>query len=109
MTVAKAIVQLVMTVLAAIVPALVAGPLDAAAWINVVILAAGVVTVYSAANIPGFDYAKLIVSAVAAVAVVLASSLSGGISTAEIIQMVLAAAAALGVGAIPGGARAATV
>lgn len=104
MTVAKAVVQLVMTVLAAIVPALTAGPLDAAGWINVVVLGAGVFMVYNAANVPGWNYAKLIASAVSAVAVVLTSALSDGISTAEYIQMVLAAAAALGVGAIPNGA-----
>jgi hypothetical protein len=101
MTVAKAVVQLVMTVLAAIVPALTAGPLEAAGWINVVVLAAGVFMVYNAANIPGWAYAKLVASAVSAVAVVLTSALSDGISSAEYIQMILAAAAALGVGAIP--------
>lgn len=105
MTVAKALVQLVMTVLAGIVPALVAGPLDTAAWVNVVILGAGVVMVYNAANIPGWNYAKLVAAFVSAVAVVLVSSLSGGISLAEVIQMALAGAAAIGVGAIPNGAR----
>lgn len=103
MTVAKAVAQLVMTVLAGIVPALVAGPLGVAGWINVITLAAGVIMVYNAANIPGWSYAKLVASATSAVAVLLLSSLSGGISNAEIIQMVLAAAAALGVGAIPNG------
>lgn len=106
MTVAKALVQLVMTVLAAVVPALTTGPLDTAAWINVVVLAAGVVMVYNAANIPGWAYAKLVASAVSAVAVVLTASFTdGAITPDEIIQMVLAAAAALGVGAIPNGSR----
>lgn len=106
MSVAKALVQLLMTVLAAVVPAMLAGPLDTGAWINVVILAAGAVTVYTAANIPGFAYAKLICSAIAAVAVLLSSSIAGGLNPAEVIQLILAAAAALGVGAIPNSTQA---
>lgn len=106
MTVAKAIVQLVMTVLAAVVPALTVGPLDAAAWVNIVILGAGVVMVYNAANIPGWSYAKLIASAVSAVAVVLVAALTSGhgLNATDYIQMILAAAGALGVGAIPNAA-----
>ena len=109
MTVAKSIVQLVMTVLAALIPALTVGPLNASAWVNVVVLGAGVVMVYNASNdIPGWNYAKLIASAVSAVAVVLTAALTdGAISPAELIQMILGAAAALGVGAIPNGTRAA--
>lgn len=105
MSVAKAIVQLLMTVLAAIVPALTVGPLDAAAWVNIVILGAGVVAVYNSANIPGWSWAKMIASAISAVAVVLASALiSGhGLSASDYIQMALAAAAVLGVGAVPNG------
>lgn len=102
MTVAKAIVQLVMTILAALVPALTVGPLTPAAWINIVVLGAGVVMVYNAANIPGYAYAKLIASAVSAVALVLTAAITdGAITPDEIIQMILGAAAALGVGAIP--------
>ncbi len=102
MSVAKAIVQLVMTVLAGIVPALIAGPLTPSSWINIVVLGAGVVMVYNAANIPGYAYAKLIASAVSAVALVLTAAITdGAITPDEIIQMVLGAAAALGVGAIP--------
>lgn len=102
MSVAKAIVQLVMTVLAGIVPALIVGPLTTASWINIVVLGAGVVMVYNAANIPGYAYAKLIASAVSAVALVLTAALTdGAITPDEIIQMILGAAAALGVGAIP--------
>ena len=100
MSIAKSLVQLLATILAAIVPGLIAGPMDTAAWINVVILAAGAVMVYNASNdIPGWNYAKLVASAVSAVAVLLVSYLSDGISTAEWIQLGLAALAALGVGA----------
>jgi hypothetical protein len=105
MTVLKSVVQLLMTVLAAVIPALAVGPMTFENWVNVVILAAGAVMVYNAANIPGWDYAKLVASAVSAVAVLLVSAWQGGLSAAEVIQMVLAAAAALGVGALPNGAK----
>lgn len=105
MTLVKALVQLLMTILAAVVPGLAAGPMDATAWINVVILGAGAVMVYNAANIPGWEYAKLIASAVSAVAVLLVSFLDGGLSSAEVIQLILAAAGAVGVGALPNGSK----
>lgn len=106
MTSTKAIVQLVMTILAAVVPALTVGPLGASGWINVVVLGAGVIVVYNSANLVGWRYAKMIASAIIAVATVLTSALTdGGISSAEIIQMVLAAAAVVGVGAVPNGGR----
>jgi hypothetical protein len=70
--------------LAAIVPALTAGPLDCAGWINVVVLAAGVVMTDNASDdIPGWGYAMVVASAVSAVAVVLTSALPGGIQSAE--------------------------
>lgn len=101
---AKALVQLVMTVLAGVVPALTAGPLTPAAWVNIVALGAGVVMVYNTANIPGWSWAKMIASGVSAVAVVLLSAITdGALSPAEIIQMILAFAAAVGVGAVPNG------
>lgn len=103
MSIVKSVVQLLMTVLAAVIPALAEGPMTFENWINVVILGAGAVMVYNAANLPGWEYAKLIASAVSAVAVLLVSAMQGGISPAEWIQMALAAAAALGVGAIPNG------
>lgn len=105
MTIVKAVVQLIATILAAVIPALANGPMTATAWINVVILGTGAVMVYNAANLPGWDYAKLIASAVSAVAVLLVSALEGGISPAEWIQLALAAAGALGVGALPNGAK----
>ena len=104
MTVVKTLVQLVITILAGIVPALTAGPLDAPAWINIVALGAGVVMVYNAANIPGWPYAKLIASGVAAIAVLLLSAITDNtITPAEIVQMIIAFAGAAGVGALPNG------
>lgn len=102
---AKSLVQLAMTILAAIIPAVAAGPLDAAAWINVVVLGAGVVVVWNTSNdVPGWGWAKMVASGVVAVAAVLTAAITdGGISLAEVFQMVLAAAAVAGVGAVPNG------
>jgi hypothetical protein len=101
MTVLKAVVQALFTVLAAAIPAMSAGPMDRNAWINVIILGAGAVMVYNAANIPGWNYAKLIASAVTAVAVLLVSFLDGGLTHVEILQLAMAGAAAIGVYALP--------
>lgn len=103
MRIMKAVIQAAATVLAAVVPAFAAGPLDAVGWFNVIVLAMGAVMVYNAANIPGWDYAKLIASAVSAVVVLLISVWEGGLTTAEIMQLVLAFLGAIGVGAIPNG------
>lgn len=105
MSVMKAIVQALATALAAVVPALAVGPLDAVGWFNVIALAAGAIMVYNAANIPGWNYAKLIAAGVSAVFVLLMSSWEGGLTSAEIIQLILAFLGALGVGAIPNGGR----
>jgi intracellular sulfur oxidation DsrE/DsrF family protein len=103
MTVFKAILQLVAAVLAAVLPGLVEdAPMNASAWVNVVILGAGAVMVYNAANLPGWNYAKLVASGVTAVGVVLVSALTdGGISGAEVIQMVIAGLGAVSVGVFP--------
>lgn len=102
MTVFKAILQLVAAVLAAVLPGLIEGGMSLSAWVNVVILGAGAVMVYNAANLPGWNYAKLIASGVTAVGVVLVSALTdGGISGAEVIQMVIAGLGAVSVGVFP--------
>lgn len=102
MAYAKFWVQALMTVLAAVIPALAVERLDAAAWVNVVILGAGAVAVANAANVPGWAWAKLIASGVSAVAVIVASAITdGGVSAAELVQMVVAFGAAVGVGAVP--------
>lgn len=107
MTIVKALVQAAAAALAAVVPAFVAGPLDAVGWFNVIALAAGALMVYNAANVPGWNYAKVIASGVSAVAVLLMSSWGGGLSTAEIMQMVLAFLGAVGVVTLPNGSPAA--
>ncbi|MFA7264861.1 MAG: hypothetical protein WC054_00875 [Candidatus Nanopelagicales bacterium] len=99
---AKLVMQVVVTIAAALVAAL-AGDnvVDSVEWVNVAIIGVGAAAVFTAPNIPGAKYTKFIVSALAAILTVLASAIVGGIQTVELIQMLIAAAGAVGVYAIP--------
>lgn len=101
-TYAKAAVAVLAAVLAAILPGLTTdGPLGFVGVVNVIVLAAGAVQVYNAANLPGYRYAKVIAAAVAAAGVVVVSAWSDEfISSAEWVQIVLAVLGAVGVGAV---------
>jgi hypothetical protein len=94
---AKMIAQVVATVLAALVPYLAVGGLDASAWVNVAIIGVGALAVFAAPNVPGAPVTKLVLSALSAVLVLLASVITGGITLDEVLQLVLAALGALGV------------
>lgn len=103
MNAAKAWVQAGCAVLAAIVPGLAYGwPLSLGGWINIVILATTAIGVYNAANLPGWNVAKTIASALGAVAVLLVGFLSDNVlGPDEVIQLVLAVAGAVGVYVVP--------
>jgi hypothetical protein len=90
---AKALAALAAAILAAIVPALYSDtPLGFAGWVNVIILAAGAVHVFNTANLPGWEYGKLIAAVATAGAVVLSSALSDGdVTRVEWIQSAVAA------------------
>jgi hypothetical protein len=90
---AKAIAAVLAAVLAAVVPAIaVDGPLNFAAWVNVVILAAGAVQVYNTTNTTAWGYGKLISAVVTAAAVVVLSAWSdGSIDRVEWVQIATAA------------------
>lgn len=102
---AKFVAQVVVTVLAAVVPLLngTSHP-NGSDWVNVAIIGLGAVAVLGAGELPAgvWRYTKTIVSAATAVAVLLQSLITDGISSAEWIQLALAAAGALGVIAAPG-------
>ena len=107
MTHAKAIAAAAAAVLAAVVPALYTdGALGFAGWVNVVVLAAGAIHVFNAANTPAWNYAKLIAAVVSAAAVVLTSALSDGVSRGEWIQVAIAALGAFVVYRVPNSAAA---
>ncbi len=102
-SIAKTLVAALAAVLAAILPGLTTDvPLGLAGIVNVIVLAAGAIQVFNAANIPGWPVAKLIAAAVAAAGVVVISAWSDQVITsAEWVQIALAVLGALGVWAVP--------
>lgn len=104
---AKAIAAALAAVLAAVVPAFYTGsPLGFSGWVNVVILAAGALQVYNAANLPaaGWRYGKLVAACVSAGAVVLSSALVDGVTLGEWIQVATAVLGAFTVWRVPNAA-----
>jgi hypothetical protein len=99
---AKAILAVVVTVLAAVAAALTGdNTVSATEWVNVAILAVGACGVFAAPNVPGARYTKSILAVLTAGLTVLVSAIVGGISPVELIQIVLAGAGAVGVYAVP--------
>lgn len=109
MTIAKTIVQVLVAILAAVLPSLLVGqPLGLVGWINIIVLAAGAIHVYNAANsVPGWPIAKAIASTAAAVGVILISALAdSSIDAGEWVQIITALLGVGGVYAVPNrGAR----
>lgn len=102
MNYAKLVMQVIVTIAAAIVAAMAGdNALDSVEWVNVAIIGAGAVAVVYTPNVPGAPVAKFVVSAIAAVLTVLASAIVGGIQSVEVIQMLIAGAGAVGVWAVP--------
>lgn len=111
----KLLSQAAATILAGLIPFLVGGPLGTVEWLNIIVMASGVLLVGVVPNLTGGvgKYSKLIVSAVIAVVTLAVSYLADNhLSTEEVIQLILAAAAAFGVYQFPapqwGGAGPAT-
>jgi hypothetical protein len=102
----KFIAQVVFTAVAALVAALQNDQVDAAEWINVIILTLGAVSVLGGGEFPEgiWSHMKTIISGATAGLVLLVSFVSDGgyITTSEWLQVALAAAAALGVAIAPG-------
>lgn len=99
---AKMWVQVIVTIVSAIVAALVGdNSVSSVEWVNVAIAGVAAGAVFCGPNIPYAAYTKSILSALAAVLTILASALVGGIQVVEVVQMLIAAAGALGVYGIP--------
>ena len=94
---AKAIWAALIAAVTALAGYLVDQDMTSIEWVHVVIYAVGAGSVYLAANLPGYPYAKAFVAAVIAVGDVLVTVLTDGINSAEWMNVVLAAALALGV------------
>lgn len=92
----KAIVQVVITILAAIAAVYTDGVTNQE-WVSIAIIGAGALSVFTAPNVPGAAYTKSILAAITAGLVVLTSAVTGGVQFNELVQIIIAAAGALGV------------
>jgi peptidoglycan/LPS O-acetylase OafA/YrhL len=92
----KTIVQVVVTVLVALA-AVWSGGVTTPELINVFLVAAGALQVFTAPNVPGAEYTKGILAAITAALVALTSVVSGGVAFPELVQIVVAALGAVGV------------
>lgn len=99
----KAIAAAVAAVLAAVIPALyVPGPLGFAEWVNIVLLACGAIQIYNSANLPHWEYAKMIAAVVTAAGVAVSSALSDGdVTRGEWVQIAIALFGAFAVYRVP--------
>jgi hypothetical protein len=102
-TAAKGWTALVGAAAAATLPALMTGtPLDTRGWANVAILGLGAAAVYLASNeVPGWSYAKALVSLASTITTVFMSILPGPITRTAVVQMVVAGLATLAAAGIP--------
>jgi len=102
MNYAKALTAVLVTVISAVVAALVGdNNVSATEWVNVAIAGVGACAVFAAPNVPGAAYTKAIIAVLTAVLTLLASYIVDGISTTELLQLLVAAAGAVGVYAVP--------
>lgn len=98
---AKLWMQLLATILAAVLPIFLANDsMGLVEWINVATLAIGAAVVWNTANVRGWKYGKAVGSALTSVLVMFISFYTNGLSPAEVIQLILAFLAPLGVAAI---------
>jgi L-serine deaminase len=98
----KAIVGAVGVVISAVLAALIGdGQFSDSEFTNVVVLAAGTISLGIAANTPGAKYVKALLAGIAAIATVVLSVYSAGITTAEWAQIGVAFLTAAGVYQLP--------
>jgi hypothetical protein len=96
-SIAKALIALLGSIIAAISPVLVEGDMSLTEWLNVGILAIGAVEVYNTPNIPSWPAAKAVAAALTAMLVAYTSAITLGVSAAEWVQIAIAGLSAIGV------------
>lgn len=103
MNYAKAIAAVVATVLSGVIAALTGdGVVSTAEWINVAILAAGALAVFTAPNVPGARVTKAVLAVITAVLTLAVQLIGDGtLDMTEWLQLAMAALGALGVYAVP--------
>ena len=104
MNYSKAILAVVATVLAALVPA-VTGGISTAEWLNVVVLGAGAAAVFAAPNVPFAPITKAVLAVVTAAATALVTFVGAGgfdnVSSGQWLQLGVVVLAAVGVFSVP--------
>lgn len=99
---AKALMAVVATILSAVIAALTGDSvIDVGEWINVAILAAGALAVFSGPNVPGSTITKAVLAVITAVLTLAVNLVAGGLDLTEWLQLGMAALGALGVYAVP--------
>jgi hypothetical protein len=102
MNYAKALAAVVATVLSGVIAALAGDAvIDLQEWVNVAILAAGALAVFTAPNVPGARYTKSALAVITAVLTLAVNLIAGGLDVTEWLQLGMAALGALGVYAVP--------
>lgn len=96
---AKFAAQVVATVLAGLVAVWTNG-VTSQEWVNVAIAGVTAAAVFTAPNVPGAKYTKLILAGLGAVLAYLVTAILGGVDTAELLQIGVIVLGALGVGAV---------
>lgn len=102
---AKALAAVVATVLSGVIAALTGDQtISPGEWINVAIMAAGALAVFTAPNVPGAPITKAVLAVVTAVLTLAVNLIAGGIDMTEWLQLGMAALGALGIYAVPNSA-----
>lgn len=102
MNYAKALAAVLATVVSGVIAALTGdGAVDTVEWVNVAILAAGALAVFTAPNVPGARITKAVLAVITAVLTLAVNLIAGGLTITEWLQLGMAALAALGVYAVP--------
>lgn len=102
MNYAKALAAVVATVLSGVIAALTGDSvIDIGEWINVAILTAGALAVFTAPNVPGASITKAALAVITAVLMLAVNLIAGGLDVTEWLQLGMAALGALGVYAVP--------
>lgn len=99
---AKALAAVVATVMSGVIAALTGDAvISPTEWINVAILAAGALAVFTAPNVPGATVTKAVLAVITAVLTLAVNLIVGGIDMTEWLQLGMAALGALGIYAVP--------
>jgi hypothetical protein len=99
----KSLAAVAAAIISAVIAALTGDQaVTASEWVNVILAGVAAAAVFTAPNVPGARYTKVVLAVAAAVGALLASFVTdGGVSGTEWLQLLLAGLGAVGVYAAP--------